>query len=153
MKQGFHYTRRYSGSNLVLAGLLALSTSACHQDLVPTPIPTPTLEGAWEKKYVETDEYQSNGSLKSQSGLVPVTSKETYTFTSAQLTITTLVQSLPYAWTRTNEVLTLTPSSQSFPVPFTQTITELTATSLLLQDKRTSTQGGSTMSLFHFIRQ
>ena len=131
----------------LLFGLLGLP--ACSPK---DPTPTVTLDGTWHKRYQESNEYNVDGSMRSQSGLLPDPNKITYVFTSSQLTIKEPVAVYSYDYVRQGQIVTLFPHSMVFSIPFDQTIVELTSTTLILQDERSTTQGGNTITRFHLVR-
>jgi hypothetical protein len=135
-----------------LTTLLLLTSAACSTH-GPDPTPTATLEGNWKVSSTGTTEYKSDGSVQSQSGSVPSTTTTTYVFTAATLTTAVAgTMQYQYTYTQANNVLTLTPVSSSLPGPFMQTIAQLTSAAFVLQDKRSSVSGGTTVTTLYLAR-
>lgn len=136
----------------LLLGLLLVVDVACSDSKKQDP--APSLPGVWTVQYVETNEYQADGSERSKSGRVAPAKPITYTFTTDRLTIKDEAYFLPpfeYTYTYTGNILALT-LTNTLPGRFDQTVMHLDRSTLVLQDQRGSVTGGQTVTIFHLVR-
>jgi hypothetical protein len=145
MSRAYHLLR-------VFQVCLLLVLAACSKEN-----PKPKLAGTWNLRYTETDEYHTNGTLATASGLETPNPAEVYAFTDTDLTIsssTSMGSPSHYSYTHQGDLLTI-----SFPDGNGQlrsqefTVLELAKANLRLQARFDTWQGSYTLIRYHLVRK